>query len=52
MLIIWILIALSLLCYIFSTLMWIINNYRRTKEEYENIVFINNIKKDLGEDNG
>lgn len=52
MIIIWILIALSLLVYIFSTIMWILINYRRTKEEYENILFINELKKDLGEDNG
>jgi len=52
MIIIWILIALSLLVYIFSTIMWILMNYRRTKEEYERIVFINGIRKDLGNDNG
>lgn len=52
MIIIWILIALSLLVYIFSTIMWILMNYVRTKAEYERIVFINGIKKDLGEDNG
>lgn len=51
MLIIWILIALSLLCYIFSTIMWILVNYKRCKEEYENIIFIKNLREDL-KDNG
>lgn len=52
MLVIYILIAISLLLYIFSQFMWIIVNYRRYKEEKENIIFVLNVKKDLGKNNG
>lgn len=52
MLVIYILIAISLLLYIFSQFMWIIVNYRRYKEEKENIIFVWNIEKDLGDYDG
>lgn len=47
MIIIYVLISIALFVYIISQLMWMILNYKRCKEEIENIIYVRELKEEL-----